>query len=72
MQLIPLRYIYGINLNAEYDQSVTGAAYSVNNLFLQCIFMERISLAEYGQSMADAGVLMKLIPLRYFYRINRI
>ena len=34
--------------------------------------MERISLAEYGQSMADAGVLMKLIALRYFYGINRI
>ena len=34
--------------------------------------MERISLAEYGQSMADAGKLMKLIPLRYFYGINRI
>ena len=34
--------------------------------------MDRISLAEYGQSMADAGVLMKLILLRYFYGINRI
>ena len=34
--------------------------------------MERISLAEYGQSMADAGGLMQLIPLRYFYGINRI
>ena len=33
-KLIPLRYFYGINLNAEYDQSVTDAAYSVNNLFL--------------------------------------
>ena len=34
--------------------------------------MERISLAEYGESMADAGKLMQLIPLRFFYGINRI
>ena len=50
MQDIPLRYIYGINLNAEYDQSVTGAVYSVNN------FSFNVNLSKESQSQSMASL----------------
>ena len=50
MQLIPLRYFYGINcINADYEQSLIDAAYSLNVYIYGMIL-----IAEYDQSMTDA------------------
>ena len=50
MQLIPLRYFYGINHIAEHQLSLIDAAYSVNgNIYGMNL------IAEYQQSLIDAG-----------------
>ena len=50
MQLIPLRYFYGINHIAEHQQSLIDAAYSVNgNIYGMNL------IAEYQQSLIDAA-----------------
>ena len=35
-----IKVYLGINLNAEYDESMTDAAYSVSNIFLKLIFIK--------------------------------
>ena len=55
MQVIPLRYFYGINHIAEYQQSLIDAAYSVN-LYIYGMNL----IAEY-----DHLWLMRFIPWGY-------